>query len=134
MKRFYWQILICLLLLFDQLSKYWAMSNSQQILNSGVSFGLGGETGVLPLVASGILLICLGWYWVHSGRSNALLLIMAGGVSNLLDRIWYGAVIDWMGIPGTELRNNCADYMIAVGVLWLVAQVIIDQVSVKKNS
>jgi len=49
----------------------------------------------------------------------ALSLIVAGGASNMLDRIRWGAIIDIIHLPG-GLVINLADSLIVFGILWWV--------------
>jgi len=50
----------------------------------------------------------------------AATLILAGAISNLIDRIVWGGVIDWLSVPIFNLKNNLADWAIFVGLSWLI--------------
>lgn len=47
-------------------------------------------------------------------------LILAGALSNILDRLQYGAVIDYASVPSVGLFFNLADAMILAGILLLL--------------
>lgn len=50
-------------------------------------------------------------------------LILGAGLSNLLDRLWWGGVRDiWTVsvLPGLKLQNNLADWLLLVGVVGVV--------------
>lgn len=104
--------------------------NLVHVQNKGISFGLfqAGSTGELFLligIALGILLLLTLWYqtcyepWV----CRALVLISAGAVGNLLDRLRHGGVIDFLDF---YLGNwhfpafNVADSAITLGAMVLI--------------
>ena len=86
--------------------------------NSGVSFGLGGEWGrvwqfLLPAFF-GILLI----FWANKKtRINIYLICLAiGGLGNILPRIVYGSVWDYIRLP-LGLWVNMSDVLITLSVV-----------------
>lgn len=50
----------------------------------------------------------------------AILLVLAGGVSNFLDRIFWGGVVDFISLPFFPWKFNLADVGITVGVVVLL--------------
>jgi signal peptidase II len=101
--------------------------------NTGAFLGLGSSLGdfhrfLLLTVVSSIILLALGAFvcfrkdlkpFEISGYS----LILAGGVSNMIDRIMAGAVIDFMNIGVGSLRTgifNIADMAIMAGLFLVV--------------
>jgi signal peptidase II len=82
--------------------------------------------GMTSLIALGVLV----WMW----RANRLLeafalgLVFGGAVSNILDRIRLGHVIDYADLHFGEIRPflifNIADAAISIGVLLLVISVV----------
>lgn len=112
--------------LLDQFSKYWiARSGGSFLINQGISFGwlqtgLGLTGGVVVLV--GVLVWLTFRHWQQSPLAYGLFF---GGVkSNLLDRLCFGGVRDWLPIPLVGLYNNVADWAIAIAVIILLQQVI----------
>ncbi|HEX7018357.1 MAG TPA: signal peptidase II [Patescibacteria group bacterium] len=114
------------LVLLDQISKWQADNLGLVVWNRGVSFGW-GQIYFSPLmlaVGGGLLLF---FVWGLSQRAEqknplGMSLFLAGAASNLIDRVYFGAVRDWLSIPLIGLTNNLADWMIVIGLmLWLVA-------------
>jgi len=138
-----------LLLVLDQLSKWWieqhlpfyrntvidGLFDIVQAHNTGVAFSLfsGSQNDHLLLgVTLGIALIVAIWWWRERGipglTSWLLMLIMAGAAGNILDRIFRGYVVDFLDfylrIGGHEYHwpaFNVADSCISIGVALLVA-------------
>jgi signal peptidase II len=128
----------------DHLSKVWILHNTSQlprpltsfcnivfVQNRGVSFGLfkaGSEAQVLLLsflalaVATGLTV----WYWRCSQFrvSGGLLLIIAGALGNVMDRLLWGSVVDFIDLYLFHVHFpafNLADSCITLGgwsVLW----------------
>lgn len=122
-----WKLVVLLgtVIAFDQMSKIWAMGHFHIAPNTGVSFGLAPIWGLM-LHGLGLLVVGLVMFFSRSKYRGALLLVLAGGFSNMIDRWRWGGVVDWLIVPGTGLQNNVADYVIAVGVLWLLTVTLLD--------
>jgi signal peptidase II len=104
--------------------------NVVHVQNKGISFGLfpaGSREGMFLLVAIslGILLFLGIWYqgskdpWTCRG----LACIMAGAVGNMIDRLLYGGVIDFLDFHLGELHFpafNVADTAITLGAMILI--------------
>ena len=108
----------------DQFTKGVVSANGwYMVINKGVSFGWrpAGEWLTITLVVLvGVLSAVSFRYWRRAPLVAGLFL---GGVTaNLLDRISYGGVRDWLPIPWTGLYNNLADWAIAVAVVLLLYQ------------
>ena len=82
------------------------------IRNNGVSFGL-----EVPILAVVFLLIVL---TARLGLKDGWWLIITGGWINLVDRLVNGGVTDYWRIPLSYVYNNLADYLIFVGIIWLI--------------
>jgi len=96
--------------------------------NRGVSFGLfaGGMTSrvllsVLSLVVSGFLVRWLGLI-VRPLTAIGAGLILGGALGNLIDRVAYGYVVDFLDFSGLYFPYifNVADAAINVGVVFLL--------------
>jgi signal peptidase II len=95
------------------------------VQNFGGVFGSFQGHGITFAIASGVLLLCLITYVVRSKTTDFYQLIcfgsiLGGGVSNICDRLIYGAVIDFIdlrGIPYWNFVFNIADISIHLG-LW----------------
>ena len=98
--------------------------------NRGINFGLFGD-GTNRWVLIGLAaLICLAvlWWMLRTpqrplARLSAGLLI-GGAIGNVIDRIWYGYVLDFLNSSCCGVNNpfvyNVADVFIFVGALGLV--------------
>ena len=138
-------LLILILFIFDQYSKYLIRINFDlfqhknvfyfldfvYIPNYGVAFNiLNNESLNLGFVFSLlVLLICLYLVWlifINQERPNktqliSLSLILAGGFGNLFDRVFLGHVVDFIAIKFNPYVFNLADVFITIGiVLYLI--------------
>lgn len=105
--------------------------------NPGTSFSLfralGEAAPLIIVVATGFIIGFIGYYMAMRARSwerPALALIMGGAIGNLIDRVRFGAVIDFLdfhlGVHHWP-AFNIADICICVGVglyvlMWLIQQ------------
>jgi signal peptidase II len=132
------------LLLFDQLTKVWALQSLPAegsvpiipgvfhltlIHNTGVAFGLFAGLGTFVTWLSAAVLLGLLWALLqsHSTISGAMrigmLLIVGGAAGNLLDRIRIGEVIDFLDFQIWPVFN-VADIGITCGAALLCWQLI----------
>jgi len=112
------------IILLDQVSKFLASKLGFPIVfNRGIAFGLLPGFAwlmVLPLVL--ILMIVFRrrfpskYSILHT--TYPILFIIAGGISNLIDRLLFGAVRDWIHLPIVPVFN-LADVVISLGSLIL---------------
>jgi len=105
-------------LILDQLSKYLFGRFLSTVCNSGVAFGLrGGGT----LFSTFILLTVLLLMRMEKNRGSlaALALVFAGGFSNLVDRILFGCVRDFIDFVIFPVFNF-ADVFISLGVALVI--------------
>ncbi|MBQ7545376.1 MAG: signal peptidase II [Clostridia bacterium] len=137
-------VLIALLIGADQLLKIWAQRSLagrvlsadgfmalRVVRNTGAAFSmLSGETSILIWGTGAVLLGCLAYLFFGRGRSRlgdaALLLVIAGGAGNLIDRIRLGYVIDYIEPLFVDFAVfNFADCLITVGAALLVVWTIL---------
>lgn len=52
--------------------------------------------------------------WLNNPVASGL--FFGGAVSNILDRMFFGAVKDWIKIPLFGIYNNLADWFIFIGL------------------
>lgn len=43
-------------------------------------------------------------------------MFFGAGLGNVVDRVWYGSVRDWLPVPGTAITNNLADWMLFIAI------------------
>ncbi|MEZ5690102.1 MAG: signal peptidase II [Rickettsiales bacterium] len=97
------------------------------VFNRGVSFGMFSEHNqplLLILVAMVIVLILLVWLWETTSMATVFSIgfIIGGAVGNVMDRIYYGAVVDFLDFHINNLHwpaFNIADSFIFIGVVVL---------------
>jgi signal peptidase II len=97
------------------------------VRNSGVAFGLFADRGVPFGWVSVVALVLVLWLATRPSarswpRPIALGLILGGAIGNMIDRVRWGSVVDFIDIGFGSLRwwvFNVADSAISVGVvLW----------------
>lgn len=115
------------LIFIDQAVKWWMMNYHPSLVfrNNGIVFGF--ITNQLFCVALLILgIIALVWISLEKKKRPwqefALTMIFAGAVSNIIDRVYYGAVIDYITIKGLN-TFNLADIYIVLGVVIYTVQI-----------
>ncbi|MCV2866686.1 signal peptidase II [Defluviimonas sp. WL0075] len=104
----------------------------QMAWNEGVNFGLLANGAALTrwfLIALALGISAWVWLWIrgpgHSAASRAAAgLLIGGAIGNVIDRLRYGAVADFlnMSVPGIQnpYSFNVADIAIFVGAIGLV--------------
>lgn len=103
------------------------------VKNTGIAFGLLGgtpavwKTVLLLLLALVILALLLWFYVAEAGRSRmmqlAVALVAGGAVGNMIDRLRFGAVIDFIDVSWRYYHwpaFNVADAGISIGVALLL--------------
>lgn len=102
--------------------------NLVPVWNRGISFGLLGdsETSRWMLVALALVIVVMLIVWLMRAGPGvvrfALLLVIGGALSNVIDRVIYGAVVDFIDIHGFGWHwpaFNVADMAIVVGTALL---------------
>jgi len=119
----YRAVLMVAVVLLDQTSKFLASKLGFEIVsNQGIAFGLlpgFAWLAILPLALLSIFLArkLLSKYLILN--TKYLILILGGGISNLIDRLLFGAVRDWISLPMVP-TFNLADFSISLGFLVFV--------------
>ena len=137
--------LAILILVVDQLTKAWILDglslrevgqvlvwppllNFSSVENTGVSFGLFGGGGarwilaIFSLVVAGVL----AWWALKAERrllAIAIGLVIGGAIGNVIDRIRFGYVVDFVDVSGIGFFPwvfNVADSAITIGVVLLI--------------
>lgn len=132
-------------IVLDQLTKAWIISglslqevgripvlppilNFSWVENTGVSFGLfgGGEARWGLTIFSIVVSAGLAWWALKADRRllvTAIGLVMGGALGNVIDRVRFGYVVDFIDFSGTGVFPwvfNVADSAITVGVVLLI--------------
>ena len=138
--------LAALVLILDQISKYFVLLhlnlfqpieitpffNLTLAYNTGAAFSFLNQAGgwqqwlfgIVAVFVCGVILC-----WIHRlpiqrlGRITALSLILGGAIGNLVDRIYYGYVVDFIDLHINQYHwpvFNIADTAITVGAIVLI--------------
>jgi len=112
--------------LVDQVSKHIVLQN----FPDHIFVNTKGSWGILPSWVSLVGILGLIFYIAKEKKSVPILLylILAAGLSNLLDRVVYGGVVDFISI-GSFPVFNLADGIITAGTALLLFQ----ELSTKKD-
>jgi signal peptidase II len=145
-----------IVVVLDQLTKAWVLSgldlrevgrvnllppilNFTWVENRGVSFGLFGDgsarwmLSLFSIIVSGIL----GWWALRADRRlliTAIGLVMGGAIGNVIDRIRFGFVVDFIDFSGTGVFPwvfNVADSAITIGVILLILDSLLSERAAK---
>ena len=137
-KYFSLNLAVFLLFILDRTVKFYFIKNPAKIFggdflsldlatNKGVAFGIGFNQIIL-LGLIGVVITILFNFLSQAYAKNDLVGIFAltsvifGAISNLIDRIRYGFVIDYIDVSWFTVFN-LADIMITVGSLILIVDV-----------
>ncbi len=133
----------------DQVLKYWVVHvlqldrlreidvlppwlNLRMAWNQGVNFGLmASDTDVMRWILIAVALAVVAWVWIWIWRSDAgrlariaAGLLIGGALGNVIDRLLYGAVADFLNMSLPNWQNpysfNVADIAIFAGAIGLV--------------
>lgn len=136
-----------LVLIVDQLSKFVILKNFQPgeslpviknifhitlIYNKGIAFGLFSQAGASALIwifyiSFIIIAFIFSFYkrFFHRSKTTQIFLslILSGAIGNLIDRIRFGYVIDFLDLRIWPVFN-LADAAITVGTILLIVQIL----------
>ena len=117
-KNIFFILMVIIIIILDQLIKGLIISklynntivlipkilNLTYVENTGAAFGIGSSSTAMFIIVNAII-IGLIIYFIHSKKGEiskiiffALHLILAGGIGNLIDRIFKGFVVDYIDI------------------------------------
>ena len=136
-------LLIAALVGIDQFIKLWAVMYLQPVgampliphvvelrfvLNPGMAFSLLSGKQVFLILATSIAMLGMGYILLFRSRGKllqqaAFVLILGGGIGNLIDRVLNGEVVDYLNLLFMRFAVfNFADICVCVGVgLWILS-------------
>lgn len=137
---FLYLVLALLLVAVDQVIKYFVLIYLNPIgsvtaiphlldlvyvENTGAAFGMLKDSRWFFIALTSVLIIAFVVMLIKNGNQSKLfsiasVLIIGGGIGNLIDRIVYGYVIDYLQLSFFSPVCNFADYCITVGTVLLV--------------
>lgn len=123
MKKTIYFLAVVLIFLADRLAKILIQEKTR---NYGAAFGILQGYKVLFIIVSFILIAVI-IYYMRKAKTwllvLSLALILAGTISNLMDRLFFGYVIDVIN-PGFIPSFNIADVSNTAGAVLLVAYIL----------
>ncbi len=132
----------------DQLIKLWAVRVLQPVgvlpliphvvelrfvLNPGMAFSLlsGKQLFLILATSAALLLVAYGLFFRSRGKylqQAALLLVLGGGIGNLIDRVLAGEVVDYINLLFMRFAVfNFADICVCVGVALWVLEIFLEE-------
>lgn len=144
MKNKFLILIIGFIIAIDQFAKFLITINLQgqsielirnvlqltYVKNTGGAYGIGATSSILVLIGLNILIIAVLIKLLYEAKGNvskiALSLVLAGGISNLGDRVFRGFVVDYIDInPIIQYPVfNIADISIVIGIIVLIIYII----------
>ena len=105
--------------------------------NQGIAWGIGNQLNHPHVSRLTILIACVLIYFIwymytvahHRKMITACLFIISGGISNFIDRLWYGSVVDFIQLHYHDWYFpvfNVADISISLGAILLIYFVLFD--------
>ena len=138
----------------DQAIKFWAVSALQPVgampliphvvelrfvLNPGMAFSLLSGKQLFLIIATSIALILVAYGLFFRSRGKllqqvAFILVLAGGIGNLIDRVLNGEVVDYINPLFIDFAVfNFADILVCVGVALWVLVILLEEVEDKPS-
>ena len=129
---------LALVIILDQITKFLAGYSMVDIgwlkiiehNNSGILFGVNLPYNLIIILSLLFLMILLGLFF-FSKLSNfiyylGIILSFSGGVSNLIDRVRFGFVRDFLSLDFWPIFN-LADMTIVIGVILIIYAILINE-------
>ena len=106
--------------------------------NKGAAFGMLSNARWIFIVFTIVIIIALIYIMIRkkiNGKlfSIASILIIGGGIGNLIDRVFYGYVVDYLSISFFPPVCNFADYCITIGAVLMVIYLLYFSDFIKKD-
>lgn len=116
---------------FIKINDYFSIVN---VSNTGVAFSLFQNNNIFFVILISCVILFL-IYFIYKNKkdlsklqTHSFLLILAGGIGNLMDRICRGAVVDFIDIGYKEIYRwpafNIADSCVCIGISLFVISVL----------
>ena len=107
--------------------------------NSGVAFGMFENMRWIFVALTSVIIVILLYIIIFKKIKSKMFLIssaliIGGGIGNLIDRVLYGYVIDYLQLSFFSPVCNFADYAVTVGTVLLVIYLLFMSDSSKKEN
>ena len=157
MNKYLYFILILIYVLLDQLTKLLIIKNIPyhsfiqlndyfsivNVGNTGIAFSMFQNNNIFFIVLVSLVLIYIIFFIIKNNKEftklqiNCFLLILSGGIGNLIDRIFRGAVVDFIDIGYKEIYRwpafNVADSCVCVGIILFIISILFSNKNKKNN-
>ena len=140
-------IILLLIILFDQVTKMILINQNITIIpnflsfnyiqNTGAAFNM-GTNNIITIIIINVIIIGLIIKFIKDndldiGVLLSIFIVLAGGISNLIDRIFRGFVIDFIDVNIFNFPNfNVADICIVLGIVFLIFIIIKSTINKEK--
>ncbi len=106
--------------------------------NKGAAFGMLSDARWIFIAFTIVIIIALIIIMIRKNINSKLfniaaILIIGGGIGNLIDRIFYGYVVDYLSISFFPPVCNFADYCITIGAVLMVIYLLFFSDFIKKD-
>jgi signal peptidase II len=109
-----------IVVIVDQITKAIATTHLTLVRNTGAAFGLFKDQTIIFILMSAAAIIFIGFYLIKKKASYYLpfALILGGAAGNLIDRLRFGYVVDFIDLRFWPVFN-VADSCITIGAVIL---------------
>ena len=145
-------LIIFLIVVFDQISKYYAdllLKGAESVSvvpglfsfhyheNKGAAWGLLADHRWVFMIISTIAILGITFYLIYSRKEKnplifrlSLAFFVGGGIGNMIDRIILGYVIDFIQFDFIDFPIfNIADSFITIGAFLMIVHLILESIS-----
>ncbi len=141
-------IIFFMIIILDQVTKVFFINKNIIIMqggllefnyteNTGIAFNIGiGNIfiiGIINILVLGLIVVFIAKSKINLKVLIPLFLIFSGGISNLIDRILRGYVIDFIDIYNFP-NFNLADVSITIGIVLLIYRILKDSILEHKEN
>lgn len=148
MKKYLYFLLPTIYVALDHITKFFVIQNIPyhsyikindyfsivNVSNSGVAFSMFQNNNMFFIVLVSLVIIFLIYFIIKNRKeltklqTHSFLLILAGGIGNLIDRLFRGAVVDFIDVGYKEVYRwpafNVADSCVCIGIGLFVISVL----------
>ena len=109
------------------------------VLNQGMAFSLLSGKQLFLIVATSVALLLVAYELFFRSRGKylqqaAMILVLGGGIGNLIDRVLNGEVVDYINLLFMRFAVfNFADICVCVGVALWVLTILLDELHTPKE-
>lgn len=112
------------------------------VANTGMAYSMGANKPIFIIIANFVFICTLIYFLIKNCKTRgklvkiSLIMVIGGGLSNLIDRIFRGYVVDYIDI--TQIFNypvfNIADICVVIGGILLIGYIIVQTIKRQENA